>query len=491
MNYKGQTLHKSVEVHLIMFIVFLLTLLLALPNFSRAQSPADSTWSISTVLLDKNQDDTLDYLGERVKIGGITNSSLGQLHTTRLMTFIQSNEHGIPLYTKNMEASFDVGDSLVVQGELQNYNGTNEIYVDSYEVFPEGGRNFTPKPFSKVGSQPKRYVGMLVTGSGTITQKGTINNGIYLSVAMDNMPDFEPKIFVSNFHDSFSEFNFDILSIGDEISATGILSEFVNNKHHYLIHLRTPDELQYSDIPKYYFYIGSFVILFILIGIVGWIVSLRKTVTQKTQKIEQSLKEKDMLLREIHHRVKNNLSIISGLLGFQQDTTEVENTQDALQDSQSRIQSMALIHDKLYQTDTLTDIQLDEYLQELVETISSTFVTNGNIELVFDLDPVKVDVDTVVPCGLLVNELVVNAFKHAFPERDSKGTLSIMLEDQKRTARLTVADDGPGLPDDFELGGGDSLGSMLIQTFAAQLEANIKIDNDHDGVKFVFTFPLN
>ena len=474
-----------------MFVVFLVTLLLALPNLSSAQSPSDSTWSISTVLLDKNQDDTLDYIGERVKIGGIANSSLGQLHTTRLMAFIQSNKHGIPLYTKKMEASFGVGDSLVVQGELQNYNGSNEIYVDSYKVFPEAGRTLTAKPFSKVGNQPKRYVGMLVTGSGTITQKGTINNGIYLSVAMDKMPNFEPKIFVSNFHDSFNEFNFDILSIGDEISVTGILSEIVTNKHHYLIHLRTPNELQYSDIPKYYFYIGSVVILFILIGIVAWIVSLRKTVTRKTKKVEQSLKEKDMLLREIHHRVKNNLSIISGLLGFQLDTTEVENTQNALQDSQSRIQSMALIHDKLYQTDTLTDIQLNEYLQELVETISSTFVTNGNIDLVFDLDPVRVDVDTVVPCGLLVNELVVNAFKHAFPESDSKGTLSVMLEDQKRKAKLTVADDGPGLPDDFELGGGDSLGSMLIETFAAQLEAEITLDKEHSGAAFIFIFPKN
>ena len=135
-------------------------------------------------------------------------------------------------------------------------------------------------------------------------------------------------------------------------------------------------------------------------------------------------------------------------------------------------------------------LQLDEYLQELVETISSTFVTNGNVELVFYLDPVRVDVDTVVPCGLLVNELVVNALKHAFPESDSKGTLSVMLEDQKKV-KLTVADDGPGLSDDFKLGGGDSLGSMLIETFAAQLEAEITLDKAQTGAVFTFIFPKN
>jgi len=442
--------------------------------------------------LDSNNDDALDHEGQTVTVGGIANSSFGQLHTTRLASAIQNDQYGIPIFTKKMEASFNAGDSLVVKGQLQNYNGLNEIYVDSYEVFPEAGRSLTPRPFSKVGEQPERYIGMLVTGSGTITHEGTISNGIYLSIATNDIPRIEPKVFVSNFHDSFNEFEFDVLSIGDKISVTGVLSEYIDDKnnHHYLIQLRTPDELQYAGIPRYYFYIGAVIILLILMGVGTWIISLRKKVNSKTQKIQQSLEEKEMLLREIHHRVKNNLSIISGLLGFQQDTTESESTKNVLKDSQSRIRSMALIHDKLYQGHSLSEIQLNEYLRELVEAISSTFISNNNnVELAFDLEPVEVDVDKVVPCGLLVNELVVNAFKHAFNGKN--GTLTVQLNNHTGKAKLTIADDGPGLPDDFALGEGDSLGTMLIDTFAAQLDANTRIDNDHNGAKFVFTFPLN
>ncbi len=218
---------------------------------------------------------------------------------------------------------------------------------------------------------------------------------------------------------------------------------------------------------------------------------MRRQVTNKTKQIQQSLEEKEVLLREIHHRVKNNLSIISGLLGLQQDTTEVESTQNAIQDSQSRIQSMALIHDKLYQTESLSDIRLNEYLQELVEAICSTFeYYNDSVKLKFDLEPIKIDIDTVVACGLLVNELVVNAFKHAF-NQDRNGTLTVTLKKHNGQAELTIADDGPGLPDNFELADGDSLGSMLIETFAAQLNADISIDKNHNGAAFIFNFPLN
>ena len=134
---------------------------------------------------------------------------------------------------------------------------------------------------------------------------------------------------------------------------------------------------------------------------------------------------------------------------------------------------------------------LDEYLQELVEAISSTFITKQhNLEINFDLDLTKIDIDRVVPCGLLVNELVVNSFKHAFGHT-AEGVLTVKLQKNDHKAVLTVADNGPGLPEGFDLSSQDSLGSMLIQTFSDQLEADLTIDQKHEGAAFHFTFPLN
>ncbi|MEL7833100.1 sensor histidine kinase [Fodinibius sp. Rm-B-1B1-1] len=471
----------------------LIILLLGPTGFSIAQTAPDSTWSFPTVLLDTDNDDTLDYADQHIRIGGIANTAFSQIHTTRLSSAIQNDNYGLRFYSKMRGDSFEVGDSLVLEGRLHNYNGLNELYVDSYEVYPEVNKTFSPKTLTDKTNNPDRFIGMLVEGSGKITDKGTINNGIYLSVSMRENNEFEPKVFLSNFHNSFTDFNFDILSIGDKISFTGVLSEFKSDLagHNYLVYLRTPDDLQYTGIPRYYFYGAGGLILLIFTGVIVWIISLRRKVESKTQKVQKSLEEKEILLREIHHRVKNNLSIISGLLDLQKDTTDVESTHNALQDSQSRIRSMALIHDKLYQTESLSDINLDEYLEELVEAISATFINKQNkVDVKYELDEANINIDKVVPCGLLVNELVVNAFKHAFDDK-KQGVLTVKLQNQGQEAVLTVADNGPGLPENFNLDTGDSLGSMLIQTFAAQLGAELTIDRDYKGAAFIFTFSLN
>ena len=477
---------------LLVFIIFFV-ILGNLAISTKAQTSSDSTWSISTVLQDKNNDGTLDYIGEQVKVGGIANTAFPQIHTTSLFSFIQNKTHGIPIFTQAMADSFAIGDSVVVTGELHTYSGLNEISVESYQVYPKVNRQLTPKTLSDITDNPNSFLGMLIQGTGKIIKKGSIKNGKYLAVSTNDTTDFDLKIFVPNFHINYSDFNFDILSIGDKINFTGTLSEYVDDSdtHHYLVYLRTTDDLKYAGLPQYYFYAAAAIVFFLIVGAGIWIITLRRKVDNKTAQIQQSLKDKEVLLREIHHRVKNNLSIISGLLDFQKDTTQIESTHRALQDSQSRIRSMALIHDKLYQTESLSDIRLDEYLQELVEAISATFNNKqNNVQLNFELNPVKINIDKVVPCGLLVNELVVNSYKHAFTETN-KGLLTIKLKKHNQKVVLTVTDNGPGLPEDFEFGTGDSLGTMLIQTFADQLEADLTIDREHAGTALLFTFPLS
>ncbi|NGP89730.1 sensor histidine kinase [Fodinibius halophilus] len=471
-----------------------LVMMLSFSQSALSQNKSDSLWSYSTLRMDANQDDTLDYLGSTVTVGGIVNTASGQIHTNNLKAFLQNEHTGFPLFSKDIGASFEVGDSLVVTGELQNYDGMNEIYVESYRVFSEVDKTFTPVSFSDVADKPEKYIGMLVGGTAKIIDKGKVDNGKYLEVSTEGSIDEPLVIYLSNFHKQFNEFDFELLSIGDKVQVKGILGRYRSKTGaiYYPIYLRTPAGLEYAGVPRYYFSIGIGALVVILLAIGAWIVSLRQQVDHKTERIQESLDEKDVLLREIHHRVKNNLSIISGLIGLQLDSTEDEKAQDVLKDSQSRIQSMALIHDKLYQTESLSDIQLDNYLHELVEAIHGTFTEySSDVELKFDLEPADIDIDHVIPCGLLVNELVVNAFKHAFTA-GQKGVLTVSLKKINGKVELMVADNGPGLPDDFSFGSGESLGSMLIQTFATQLEAETEIITDGEsGAAFKFTFALN
>jgi two-component sensor histidine kinase len=335
---------------------------------------------------------------------------------------------------------------------------------------------------------------MLVEGNGKIVEKGSVYNGKYLRLAPSDAPNATIMIYVSNFHHLYKQFDFDVLSIGDEVSVKGIMSEYNPDypaERTFKVFLRTPEDLQYAGLPRYYLFLTIAGLILLTLVVIGWIVMLRRQVDKKTEEIQKSLDEKEILLREIHHRVKNSLGIVSGLIGLQVEATESDEAQSVLQDSQSRIQSVALIHEKLYLTKSLSDIELGTYLKELVETIHSTFTEyNDAVDLRFDLETVEIDVDKVIPCGLLINELVVNAFKHAF-DKEKQGILEVKLHKKNGDITLAVADNGPGVPEDFDLDSNDSLGLMLLDTFAAQLDAQAEIKNGKEGAVFSFTFSAN
>ena len=462
--------------------------------FGQSQMQTDSIWSYDKIRMDSNQDDTLDYLGREVKITGVANIASGLLHEHYLQAFVQNDSAGMSIFAMDITQPFEVGDSLVATGEIRRYNGLAEVHINSYQVFDGVSGAPSPKSLEKAIYNPQKYLGMLVKGEGKIIEKGTVYNGKYLRISPSDTARASMMVYVSNFHHLYKQFDFDVLSIGDKISVRGIITEYnpdFPEQRTYKLFLRTPEDLEYADLPRYYWmlFIGGLVVISIVVGV--WIMVLRRQVEKKTQDLQQSLEEKEVLLREIHHRIKNSLSILSGLIGLQMDSTEDRQAQSVLQDSQSRIQSMALIHDKLYQTDSLSDIKLDEYLQELVEAIHGTFVEfQDSVELRFQMEQADIDIDKVVPCGLLINELVVNAFKHAFtPEKE--GVLEISLEKNNGQVELEVADNGPGLPEDFTLDSKDSLGSMLIKTFATQLQAETEIKNREGGTAFKFTFSVN
>jgi two-component sensor histidine kinase len=482
----------DVRFHGMVFLLWvLLTIVLVEPAI--AQKQVDQFSPYSKVRVDRDNNDTLDYLGDPISITGVANIDTGLLHEHYLQAFVQNDSAGMSIFAEEIEEQFVVGDSIVAHGHIQRYNGLAEVSVDSYSVYPNAGRLPEPESLMNAIREPQKYLGMLVQGSGTIVEKGSTFNGKYVRLSPSESSSLTMMVYVSNFHRLYEKFDFDVLSIGDEISVTGIISEYnpeYPERQTYKFFLRTPDDLSYNSLPRFYWFAGGGFMVGIFVLVAGWILMLRRQVDKQTKEIKQSLKEKDALLREIHHRVKNSLSIVSGLIGLQLDSTDDETAQNVLQNSQSRIQSVALIHDKLYQTESLDDVELDSYLRELVETLHGTFSEySDSVDLEFQMEPINIDVDKVIPCGLLINELVVNAYKHAFSQQE-QGILKITLHKEGSNAKLSISDNGPGLPEDFDMQSSDSLGTMLIDTFAAQLNAETEIDGK-SGTKYVFTFSLN
>ncbi|WP_027249442.1 PAS domain S-box protein [Planktothrix agardhii] len=206
------------------------------------------------------------------------------------------------------------------------------------------------------------------------------------------------------------------------------------------------------------------------------------------EKIKASLLEKEVLLREIHHRVKNNLYVISNLLDLQADTLEQEEQRNLFAESQNRIQTMALIHEQLYQSNDLSQVNFANYIQNLVEKLSLSYQTKHcQVEIILDVQPVTLSLESAIPCGLLINELVTNSFKYAFPN-SQYGAIKIELKlEQKEQIFLKISDNGIGIPNDFDWEDTPSLGLRLVSILADQLEASLEVDCSN-GTSFTLIF---
>ncbi len=192
------------------------------------------------------------------------------------------------------------------------------------------------------------------------------------------------------------------------------------------------------------------------------------------EELKLSLQEKEMLLKEIHHRVKNNLQIVSSLLSLQTTNLDRSDPSAALRDSQSRIRSMALIHEKLYMSHNLGHVDFAEYARSLAANLARSYASGAAVKMSTDMEKVLLDIDKAVPCGLIVNELVSNALKYAF--RDGRtGEITISLVRDSGSYVLTVGDNGAGLPPGLDFRNTPSLGLQLVNTLVGQLEGAIEL----------------
>ena len=210
---------------------------------------------------------------------------------------------------------------------------------------------------------------------------------------------------------------------------------------------------------------------------------------QSRKALRKSLKEKELLLREVHHRVKNNLQIMSSLLNLQSNVIKDEKALEALRDSQTRVRSMALIHGELYQSENLVNIDFGDYIRNLVLGILSTYAPYSGIIHEINVNNVFFDIDTAIPCGLMINELVLNSIKHAFTYNDSKNENKINIELFKENSyfNLIVEDNGIGIPEDLDITKTDTLGLQLVNSLVSQLDGKIKLDRNN-GTKYNILF---
>jgi two-component sensor histidine kinase len=208
------------------------------------------------------------------------------------------------------------------------------------------------------------------------------------------------------------------------------------------------------------------------------------------EQVKASLQEKEVLLKEIHHRVKNNLQVVSSLLNLQSEQIQDPWITEAFRDSQNRVRSMALIHERLYQSENLAVIDFSDYVRNLAEHLLRSYgVGAENVALDVEADVVFLDIDTAAPCGLLLNELVSNALKHGFPD-GRKGLVQVGLyADQDSHLTLTVSDDGIGFPKDADMQSATSLGLQLVHTLVQQLDGRIEI-HSRNGTTINVTFPV-
>lgn len=203
--------------------------------------------------------------------------------------------------------------------------------------------------------------------------------------------------------------------------------------------------------------------------------------------IRSLLEEKDLILKEVHHRVKNNMNTMKSLLFLQSQAVEDPPVAMALRDAGNRMQSMYVLYEKLYQSSCYNEVSLVEYIPALIDEVLDIFPNSSNVTVETHIDPISVDTKTVSTLGIIINELITNGMKYAFTNR-TEGTLAVSVRDQGDSLRLVVQDDGPGIPESIDFENSNGFGLMLVGNLAKQLRGKLVIERN-GGTKIVLQFP--
>lgn len=194
--------------------------------------------------------------------------------------------------------------------------------------------------------------------------------------------------------------------------------------------------------------------------------------------LEEALREKEILLKEVHHRVKNNFQVISSLLRIQGKKAVNNEVETVLNESYSRVMLMSMIHEKLYRSSDLANVNFTEHIRDLVSNLSELYLNKVRVKFDLQLQKIHLGVDNAIPCSMIINELVSNSFKYAF-KNTAEPKITIMLSNGGPDVKLIVKDNGCGLPDDFENRSKGSIGHMIVKTLAGQMNGNVEFKNNN------------
>ncbi|MDA8089684.1 MAG: sensor histidine kinase [Nitrospiraceae bacterium] len=218
---------------------------------------------------------------------------------------------------------------------------------------------------------------------------------------------------------------------------------------------------------------------------------LQEKIKERTGELERANSEKETLLRELYHRTKNNMQLISSLIGLQSKYVKDERSLQMLMDSQNRIQAMSMVHEKLYQSGNLSDITVKEYIEELAKALMASYHLQQRVALKLDIDDIRLNIDMAVPCGLIINELMTNSLKYAFPGGRTGEVFIAFHRLNGNKVKLVFADNGTGIPHDFDLTQAKSLGLKLLYNLATkQLHGDVRLDCRR-GCRYEITFETN
>jgi len=215
------------------------------------------------------------------------------------------------------------------------------------------------------------------------------------------------------------------------------------------------------------------------------LVDIRKK-EKKEKELINTIEEKSILMREIHHRVKNNLQLVTSLLFLQSTYIEDDKVKKVLKDTENRVRSMAILHEKIYRTKEISNINLKEYIEEIIKELLISYKTDKKIKLYADIKDVDLNIDKAINCGLIVNELITNSIQHAFNDIE-KGKIKIKILQEADEVFINISDDGSGFREDYEDVKTKSLGLQIVESLVKQLKGTIKKENSH-GTKFTIQF---
>jgi PAS domain S-box-containing protein len=224
-------------------------------------------------------------------------------------------------------------------------------------------------------------------------------------------------------------------------------------------------------------------------GYSHWVAIGRNITNQKKyeQDLQASIREKEVLLSEIHHRVKNNLAVVSGMMQLQAFDEKNKDVEMRLYDSIFRIQTMATIHELLYQSDSFSQLIFSDIIDKLVQSVHDTLQSGKDLDLVIEKKQIELNINQAIPCSLIINEVVTNIYKHAFKNRN-KGKIFVDIHEEGDKIVLKIADNGVGLPDGLDPNESGTLGMHIISILTRQLEGNYQFDSSENGTTFHLSF---